>query len=253
MAAPIESPRNRRLANVRRLRRQPDHFVVVEGPRAVAEAVRAGAVFEQVFVTTEARTRHTDVLDGIPVEIEEVSERAMRGIAATETPQGLVALVANPARPLDELMAAKRARVLVLTDVRDPGNVGTALRAAEAAGFDAAVVCQGSCDPANDKALRASAGAVFHLPHAAHVDPVLVLDALADWRRLGASVDGDITLADVDTQPPLAVVVGNEARGFSDDVRARIDQTVRIPMHGRVASLNAGVAAALLMYALGSP
>ena len=242
----ISSPRNPRLIAARRLGRRPHEHVLAEGPQVVAEALRAACRVEVVYATPTARERFADVLAG--AHVEEVSERAMSTLAATEAPQGVVAVVRNPAVALADLVGSRPRRVLVLTDVRDPGNVGTAIRAAEGAGFEAAVVCSGSCDPANAKAVRASAGAVFHLRHAARVAPEEALAALEGWRRLGAEPTGNIALADLRVEGPVAVVVGNEAWGFTPSVSRLLDDTVTIPMRGRVTSLNAGVAAALVAY-----
>ena len=249
--AVIESPHNPRLQSARRLRREPGEWLLAEGPRVVAEAVRAHADIDAVFVTEAAAARHQGLFGDAPVEV--VSDRAMRALAETETPQGVVAVVRNPAIGLDELLAERPSRVLVLTDVRDPGNVGTALRAAEGAGFDAAVVASGSCDPANPKTVRASAGAVFHLNHAARVDAREALTALAEWHKVGATAEGGAPWHEVTVHAPLAVAVGNEAWGFTPDVRALLDITVTIPMRGHLGSLNAGVAAALLVYRWGQP
>ena len=240
----LESPHNPRLAAARRLRRHPGDLLLAEGPQVVAEALRTGAA-ETVFVTEPALAEHAALLEGAPVQI--VSERAMASLVETRAPQGVVAVARRPAIGLDAVVAGRPARVLVLTDVRDPGNVGTALRAAEGAGFDAAIVCAGSCDPANAKAVRASAGAVFHLRHADHVRAVDALEALAGWHRVGA-VAGAAPLGDLAGRPLLAIVVGNEASGFGSEVAACLDAVTGIPMRGRLASLNAGVAAALLCY-----
>ena len=248
MAARIESPRNARLTAARRLGRRPDERLLAEGPQVVAEALRAGCAVEVVYATAEAARRYADLLEGAPVE--EVSDRAMDALAGTTTPQGVVAVVGNPALDLEELLAGRPQRVLVLTDVRDPGNVGTALRAAEGAGFDAAVVCRGSADPAGSKAVRASAGAVFHLRHAAGVDPVEALRALEGWQRVGADAEAPTSLDALAVSGPVAVVVGNEAWGFTPEVAALLDHRVAIPMRGRLSSLNAGVAAALFVYAV---
>lgn len=248
MTAVIESPRNPRLAEARRFGRQPGEWVLAEGPVVVAEAMRAGAEVRTVFATEEALSRHPGLAAGAPVEL--VSEKAMKGVSEADAPQGIVAVVRNPSLSLSDLLSHRPARVLVLTDVRDPGNVGTALRAAEGAGFDGAIVARGSCDPANSKVVRSSAGAVFHLAHAARVPAREALEALAPWRRVGAAADGDVPLRELRVEGPVAVVVGNEAWGFTPEVAALLDLTVAIPMRGRLASLNAGVAAALVVYAV---
>jgi RNA methyltransferase, TrmH family len=249
-ASPIESVHNRRVVAARRLRHHPGEWVLAEGPTLLEEALRAGVGLRTVFLTPHAREGLSEILEGTPTCL--VTPQVMRGLAETTTPQGVVAVVRNPAISLDALLASRPERVLVLSDVRDPGNVGTALRTAEAAGFDAAVVCSGSADPVNAKALRASAGAVFHLPYSARIPDVDTLDALAGYRRIGAAVTGTTELADLDSRPPLAIIIGNEARGFAPNVATLLDETVMIPMRGRIGSLNAAVAASLIAYRVGS-
>ena len=248
---PLSSVHNRRLSAARRLRRQPGEWLLAEGPQVVVEALRARADVGDVFVTPAALERHSELLTGAHTTV--VSEQAIRGLAGTEAPQGIVAVVRNPAVTLEALLGRGPQRLLVLTDVRDPGNVGTALRAAEGAGLDGAVVCAGSCDPANAKAVRASAGAVFHLRHAAGVLPIEALDALVGFTRLGAQAADARPFDDVIVSLPVAAAVGNEAWGFTPEVASRLDALVSIPMRGHMGSLNAGVAAALLSYRIMRP
>jgi TrmH family RNA methyltransferase len=223
---------------------------VAEGPQVVSEAIAAGIELDTVLVTASARDRFAPFLVNAPLEV--VSERVMDSLAGTRSPQGVVAVVRNPRRELADLLATHPQRILLLIDVSDPGNVGTALRAAEGAGLDAVILCGRSCDPANSKAMRASAGAIFLVPHCAHVSTDKTLEELrGGWRLVGAQPGGRMSLVELATETPTAVAVGSETRGFPASVV--FDDTVAIPMRGRLSSLNAGVAAALVAYALAQP
>jgi TrmH family RNA methyltransferase len=135
-------------------------------------------------------------------------------------------------------------------DVRDPGNAGTVLRSAEAAGAGGVIFCDGSVDVFNPKTVRASAGALFHVPVVAGGDPAGVLDELgrAGLRRLGTAARGGQAYTDVDMTGPVAIVLGNEAHGLSVDVAGRLDGSITIPMAGKADSLNVGMAAAVICF-----
>jgi TrmH family RNA methyltransferase len=138
--------------------------------------------------------------------------------------------------------------VVVLADVRDPGNAGTVLRTADAAGVAAIVCCGGTVDPYNPKTVRSSAGSLFHVPLVVAGDPTETLEALAGlgFRRLGTVVRGGQDYLEVDWRQPTALVLGNEAAGLPDGLP--VDGTVGIPMAGRAESLNVGMACAVLCF-----
>jgi TrmH family RNA methyltransferase len=164
------------------------------------------------------------------------------------TPQPVVAVVPYVDLPLASLRGASM--LVVAVDIRDPGNAGTILRSAEAAGAGGVVCCGGSVDVFNPKTVRASAGSLFHVPVVAGGSPVDVLQEVATWgvERLATVADGGRDYADVDLTRPLAFVLGNEAHGLPADLASEIDATVTIPMLGRTESLNVGMAAAVLCF-----
>jgi RNA methyltransferase, TrmH family len=244
----------RRLA--KRSFRSADRRFLAEGPQAVREALaRAGTVVE-IFATAEARARHGDLLavaDG--VRVHQVSGEVMTGLAQTVTPQGVVAVCHFVDVGLDAVVAAEPRLVAVLAHVRDPGNAGTVLRAADAAGAEAVVVAGSSVDIYNGKSVRASAGSLFHLPV---VTGVTIPDALAALRSAGLTVlaadgAGDTDLDELADAGGLAGrtawVFGNEAWGLPQQTRTLADAVVRVPIHGRAESLNLAAAAAVCLYA----
>jgi TrmH family RNA methyltransferase len=192
------------------------------------------------------------VAEGRPADLPEarvwsVSERVLRALAETETPQGVVAVAELPPPPSGALPPGL---VLVLDGLADPGNLGTALRSAAAFGATACLVGPGSVDPWNGKALRAAAGATFRLRPRPVADLAEACASLlaAGFALYGLVPRGGLPLPEAELPLRTALVVGNEARGLSDAVRERC-QPLTIPMPGGLESLNAGVAAAVAAYA----
>jgi TrmH family RNA methyltransferase len=184
-----------------------------------------------------------------------VSEPVMGELAQTVTPQGLVGVARFRDVPLADLMSGAGggglALVVVLAAARDPGNAGTVIRTADAAGADAVVLPSGSVDPYNPKCVRSSAGSLFHLPFVAGGD---ALDSVAALRAAGlqvlaATAAADRSLDEVDLKGPTAWLFGNEAWGLPPELVAAADAGVRVPIHGRAESLNLATAAAVCLYA----
>jgi len=247
--------RHKRVQRVRRLLAQPSYrraegAFVVEGANLVGEALRAGAAVEGVYAAPGGR--------GEPV-VEEARARGVRvfqlgaGVIEratdTVTPQPVLAVAARLDVALEDVRPA--GLVLVCVDVRDPGNLGTVLRTAEAAGVGAVICCEGTVDVYNPKCVRASAGSMFHVRLVAGGEPVGVLERLGAWgtRRLGAAASGGDPYHQVDFGGPTAIVLGNEARGlYGSAAAAAVDGWVTVPMVGRAESLNVGMAAAVLCF-----
>jgi TrmH family RNA methyltransferase len=182
------------------------------------------------------------------VAVFDLAPGVMERVAATVTPQPVLAV----ARAVDvELSAlAGASLVVVCVDVRDPGNLGTVLRSAEASGVGGIICCDGSVDVYNPKCVRASAGSLFHTRIVAGGEPVTVLGTLGGWglRRIGARPDAGEAYHSADLAAPTALVLGNEANGLPGSVAAALDGWVTIPMAGRSESLNVGMAAAVLCF-----
>ncbi len=180
----------------KRALRQRERAFLAEGPQAVAEALATGARVTGLFVTAPAQARHADLVaqaEAPGVDTSLVSGEVMSELAQTVTPQGLLAVCDFVDVPLDQVTAAKPALVALLANVRDPGNAGTVLRAADAAGADAVIFADASVDVYNGKCVRASAGSLFHLPVVAGVRLAPTVAALkgAGLRVLAADGAGD--------------------------------------------------------------
>ena len=187
--------------------------------------------------------------------VREVADDAMAALAETVTPQGLVGVATFVDVTLAELVSAPPRLVAVFAAVRDPGNAGTVLRAADAAGADGVVFTDSSVDPYNGKCVRASAGSLFHLPVVLGPSAASTVEALRGAGVTVLATAGDADL-DLDTavdegrlERPTAWLFGNEAWGLPPEVQALADATVRIPIYGRAESLNLAAAAAVCLYA----
>jgi TrmH family RNA methyltransferase len=169
-------------------------------------------------------------------------------VADTVTPQPIAAIVAAIDVQLETLQTAEF--VVVCVDMRDPGNLGTVLRVAEASGAGGVICCEGSVDAYSPKTVRASAGSLFHVPVVAGGEPLEVLDRMGRWgvHRLGTDARGGAPYDSVDLTGPTALVLGNEAHGLPAALSGELDDTITIPMVGRTESLNVGMAAAVICF-----
>jgi TrmH family RNA methyltransferase len=234
----------------RRDRDQSGHFLA-EGPQAVREALDAGVVIE-LFGTPAALERYAEMA-ALASEVSPVTEEAIEALGETVQPQGLVAVCERIDVPLHEALAKKPWLVAVAAEIRDPGNAGTVLRTADAAGAGAVVFAGDSVDPYNGKCVRASAGSLFH------VDVVRApIDVAGDLRASGLQVlatsgygsdDLDSLLDDGVLAAPTAWLFGSEAHGLPSSVLDAADRRVRVPIYGGAESLNLAAAAAICLYA----
>jgi TrmH family RNA methyltransferase len=245
----------------RRVGRDRDRRFLAEGAQAVREALAwsdagHGRVHE-LFATATAAQRNAELLDraldqGIPVS--EVTDKAADGLSETVSPQGLVAVCDLVDRPLADALRAAPLLVAVLVGVSDPGNAGTVLRVADAAGADAVLLAGDTVDPHNGKCVRASTGSLFHLPVARSRDTDAVFAACraAGLRLVAADgyAERDLDQAERagELTAPTAWVFGSEAHGLPDDVLAATDAALRVPIHGQAESLNLATAAAICLY-----
>jgi TrmH family RNA methyltransferase len=217
---------------------------LAEGPQAVREALAVGAALE-VFATAKFDDWRASAQASI---WHSVDDAVVADIADAVTPQGIVARCSSVVRTLDALPADARL-VAVGIDVRDPGNAGSIIRAADAAGADAVVFAGESVDPLNPKAVRATVGSLFHLPVIVDRDLIGVVAALRERHvnLLAADGGGDTDLFDADLAQPTAWLFGNEARGLGTSADVA-DLRVAIPIYGRAESLNLATAAAVCLY-----
>ena len=248
-----------RLAGLRRLARsaaarRADGVFIVEGATLGAEAAAAGLQVRELYIETsradeEARSL-ADRLAAAGAALVEVEAGTLAKVGASVTPQPLLAVVERPAvaPPGDAPKVAPF--VLVAVSVADPGNAGTLLRCAEAAGAGRVIFAGDAADPYGPKAVRASAGSIFRLPAALSEDPVATLADLRErgLRTVGAAAGRGLSYDRADLTPPLALVVGNESHGLPASLAGHIDAWVHVPLGGQAESLNVGAAAAVLCF-----
>lgn len=256
-----------RLSEARRLtrrsRRDQAREFLAEGPQAVREAMRTPDVVVEVFGTPSALDLHGDWLAETPVTLVPITDKSAAALSETIHPQGLIARCRYVDVPVSQAIDRSARLVAVLAGIADPGNAGTILRTADAAGADAVIFTEGSVDPYNGKCVRASAGSVFHLPivRAAAYPEVRESLKRAGLQLLGAHASGARSLGELDAEnllrAPSAWVFGSEAHGLAvieteaggEPGKSVVDEYVSIPIWGRAESLNLAAAAAICLYA----
>jgi TrmH family RNA methyltransferase len=257
----LENPRSPRVRAVAKLTKRSARaetgLFLLEGPQAVREALtyRPDAIVE-LFATPGGWEKHADIraaAGDAGVDVELVTEYVLNAMADTVTPQGLVAVVRQTPTSVREIFAAGPRLVAICEEIRDPGNLGTIIRAADAAGADAVVLTGRTVDPYNPKVVRSTTGSLFHLPVAvgAELPDVVVRAHGAGLRILAADVKGDDLLqarGEGLLAEPTAWLFGNEAWGLEDDALALADRVLKLPIFGRAESLNLATAASVCLY-----
>jgi len=245
-----EVKRLRTLLRDRRARTE-QRAVVLEGPRVVQGALDRGARIESVYLGTGAARAFEPLVKQLHesgARVSELREGVLEKLGSTRTPQPVLAVAPAPTRDLDSISG--EGTVVVGVDVSDPGNLGTIIRSAEAAGADGVVVCGKSVDPLNPKVVRSSAAAIFGVTVTEADDPVEVLDALgAQGRhRFGTALGEGTPYERADLGGASVLVLGNEARGLPLELREHCDSLVTIPMANDAESLNVAMAATVLLF-----
>ncbi len=232
--------------------RQSERAFVVDSLKVLDAALDAGADIESLYLPPPdpAGTTHPAVERALAAGIRasDLAPGVLERVAGTVTPQPVLAVAPYVDVPLEALRDV--GLVVVCVDVRDPGNLGTVLRTAEAAGVGGVICCDGTVDVYNPKCVRASAGSLFHVRVVAGGEPEEVLARLGEWgmRRVATRPSGGQAYHQADLARPTAIVLGNEASGLPDGLDHLVDETVTIPMAGRGDSLNVGMAAAVLCF-----
>ncbi|NEW09816.1 RNA methyltransferase [Paenibacillus sp. SYP-B3998] len=223
---------------------------LIEGFHLVEEALRAEAPVETIVYSLEKGL--PDGLSALAPETMEwigVSQAVLEKCSDTQTPQGIMAVVAKPSLDLDELLSGEYDLAVVLDGVQDPGNLGTIIRSADAVGANAVVLGRGTVDLYNPKTIRSTMGSMYHLP----IVEADLLELLPRARKRGVrlvttSLQAQCSCYDTDLRQPTWLILGNEAKGVSPEVAAQSDVQVIIPMQGKAESLNVAMAATVLLF-----
>jgi TrmH family RNA methyltransferase len=242
-----------RVQRLRRLLRQhkaraAEAVFVAEGPNLVATALDVGSPVEALYVASGTEHEVIDRARTAAIPVWRLAPGVMERVADTVTPQGILAVCAQIDVPLERLLGSSL--LVVAVGLQDPGNLGTIVRSASAAGDAGIICCSGTVDPYNPKCLRASAGALFHQRLVARENPVEVLEQLGSRgvQRLATVPTGGIAHDAYDLVRPTALVLGNESRGLDLGLLAHVDGLVTIPMSGPTESLNVAMAATVLCF-----
>ncbi len=257
-ATPALSKGSSRVRAARRLTRRASRaelgLFLAEGPQAVGEALSGEGLVREVLALPGRFPELAEQAEAAGVPWLLVDEPALASLSETVTPQGVVAVCRTLDVPLDELLTAGPRLLAVCVEVRDPGNAGTVVRCADAAGADGVVLAGSSVDPYNGKAVRATAGSLFHLPLVLAPDPFDVVRRAraAGLLVLAADGYGEVDLDDALDEGlldgPTAWLFGNEARGLDEATLALADRAARLPVYGRAESLNLATAASVCLY-----
>jgi TrmH family RNA methyltransferase len=255
----VESKQNARLKELRKALSSPGRgvgaLVGIEGPKLIEEALRAGLQVKTIFVAQSPDRASERILEKLSLpretEILHLPKKLLDQALATETPQSIAALIEPPRWSWSHVLNQNQEKtlVIVLAGLQDPGNLGTILRSAEAFGATGVVSLPGTVSAWNTKAVRASAGSVFRVPLIAASEA----DCFARLREAGVKISATTSRgaksADcVDLTGPVALIIGNEGNGVPGALAARANSTITIPFPGPVESLNAAVAASVLLY-----
>lgn len=237
--------------------RQETGLFLLEGPQGLKEALDRPKLILEVFATEDALARHPEIftkVKALRIQLEEVSAEVLAAISDTNTPQGVVAVCQQLDVSLEEIIQTKPKLIALLSQIRDPGNAGTVLRAADAAGADAVIFTSASVDLYNPKVVRSTTGSLFHIPIAVEQDLAKTVELLkANGHQVLAADASGVQLPDLMASNKLAApttwLFGNEAWGFAAEELALADQVVAVPIYGAAESLNLATAASVCLYA----
>lgn len=240
----ITSKSNKDIKNTKKLlqKKYRKAAYLIEGWHLLEEALSSGANIKKVYLLEEYIDRVPDSLETVVVTPDVLKE-----LSDSKTPQGVVAQIELPQQILPEQVSG---RVLILEDVQDPGNVGTIIRTADAANYDAVLMTTQSADLFNPKTLRSMQGSHFHLPiYRAPIDDILDLIKSSQLTLMASTLsDQSIDFKAVNTKDNFALVLGNEGQGISEKMTSSADQLIHITMPGQAESLNVAVAAGILIF-----
>lgn len=227
--------------------RYEQRVFVVEGIKMQQEIPREQ--IQKIYVSESflQNTKKLELLKGYSYEV--VSDHVFQGISDTKTPQGILCLVRMPEYSLDDLLG-ENAHLLILEDIQDPGNLGTMLRTGEGAGITGVIMSRGTVDIFHPKVIRSTMGSLFRVPFYIAEDLPGTIHTIKERGVVvyAAHLKGSVPYDKVEYTGPCGFLIGNEGNGLSGEIASLADTYIRIPMEGKVESLNAAIAAALLMY-----
>lgn len=262
----ISSAANQALKEVRALKaskyRDESGKTFVEGRKLINEVIDSGVSIDSLFISEESMKLPwleeiiLKVYDSGWVETHVIPDKLFSGISDTDTPQGVLATIKIKWQELDKILELEKIRksvrnlFLLLDNIRDPGNLGTMIRTADAAAFSGVICTNGCVDAWSPKVLRAAMGSTFHIPLIKVSDTAICTRHLqkSGINVFAADMEGGPALYDIESTRDFAVIIGSEGCGVSQEVLSLVDGRITIPMSGRAESLNAATAATLIMF-----
>lgn len=255
----IKSKQNERFKAWKKLltrkgRRELQQFIV-EGEHLVEEALKSSWQVEALVYTDEYRLPASwkKEVSSAPLSYYTLESELFEELTETSTPQGIIAIIRREQKHSLTNLMEQGSTFLLLDQVNDPGNLGTIMRTAEAAHIDALIVGKGTVDPFSGKVIRATQGAIFHLPiFAVELSELVAHLQQQGWKVYGTSLDQAIDYRElqVEAEDKIALMMGNEANGVEESLLGQADQNIQIPIWGKVESLNVGIATGILLYHL---
>lgn len=254
----ITSPKNSLIKEIKSLYRKRDRWsnqlFIIEGIKIIEEAIFNNIYLKYIIFTDKllSTVEGKDFFEEIKYRdnIVHITENLFKEISDTENPQGVIGVAKFNIPVLDEIFSIKNPSLLFLDGVQDPGNMGTIIRTCDAFNLDGIILGKGSVDPYNPKVVRATMGSIFRVPLYIIDDSLEVLSTLSSYRIkiLATSLEGSVPVYDIDYKEGFVLVIGNESKGVALDILSKSDTLIKIPMPGFAESLNAGVAASIIMY-----
>lgn len=252
----ISSMSNQQVKEIVKLHKQPKYrrasaLFITEGFKMLKEAAENGCLVK-TYISEFVLGKRPESLEWICKKFpyETVSDQVFRQLSDTVTTQGILGIVKQPSYNIEDVLDDKKHIWLLLDDIRDPGNLGTIMRTAEGAGMSAVIMGKGTADLFNPKTVRSTMGAIFRMPFVYVDDITEVIKQIKDngYKVYGTAMEGSTTYDMADYTKGAGIVIGNEANGIQDSVLECITESINIPMAGKLESLNAAVAAAVVMY-----
>ncbi|CAH0346275.1 RNA methyltransferase [Bacillus sp. CECT 9360] len=246
----IESAKNPKVKQWKKLltkkERDKAGRFLVEGFHLVEEALNEGNLVLEVIVSEDAELPVHFKLEGI--EVINAANDVLKAISDTETPQGIAAVCEQRNVTFEDINPEK---VLIIDAVQDPGNIGTMIRTADAAGIDAVILGEGCADPYNPKVIRSTQGSLFHIPVIkGNLDDMIDQLKNRDIPVYGTALENSVPFENVKKAQSYALLVGNEGQGVNIDLLTKTTQNLYIPIYGKSESLNVAIAAGILLYHL---
>lgn len=251
----ISSTSNQQIKNIQNLmkkakERKKQNVFIVEGPKMCFEAPHK--LLKAVYVSESfyKENRYAKELNSVEAVTEVVSDQVFKIISDTQTPQGIMAIVQMPEYKLEDVINKEQPHILILESIQDPGNLGTMIRTGEGAGISGIIMNKTTVDIFNPKTVRATMGSLYRVPFFIAED---LTEAIAKLKENGirlyaAHLKGKMSYDKPDYTKPCGFLIGNEGNGLSDEIADLADNYIKIPMAGKVESLNAAISATLLMY-----